>query len=304
MKNNNFNSEYQEDSISIISTGKLGSNLAIALQNSKYILKSVHSSRKNQRLILHKKLNKNILVTSDINEAIKDSKYIFITCSDDLIKKIVPKINSQNNQVLIHFSASVPLSALSIPNKKINKTGTIHPLQTFPNINCADRLYKIPYAIESNHNDVLDWLYNFAKNFEGIPLKLSPEFRNIYHAAAVTSCALLSSLISISSNMLNFLKLDEDTRINMLLPMISSTLEGISKEGIQRSMTGPYIREDFDTINSHINILENFDPTISLAYNSLALYTLEKTLISNPKHKSVHEKLLKSMKKNLEILSK
>ena len=60
MKNNNFNSEYQEDSISIISTGKLGSNLAIALQNSKYILKSVHSSRKNQRLILHKKLEPNV----------------------------------------------------------------------------------------------------------------------------------------------------------------------------------------------------------------------------------------------------
>ena len=100
------------------------------------------------------------------------------------------------------------------------------------------------------------------------------------------------------------LELDEDTRINMLLPMINSTVEGISKEGIQRSMTGPYIRGDFDTINSHINILENFDPIISLAYNSLALYTLEKTQISNPTHKSINEKLLKSMKKNLEILNK
>ena len=304
MKNNNFNSEYQKDSISIISTGKLGSNLAIALQDSKYILKAVHSSRKNQRILLQKKLNDNILVTSDINEAIKDSKYIFISCSDDLIKRIVSKINSKDNQVLIHFSASVSLSALSICNNKSNMTGTIHPLQTFPNINCSDRLYKIPYAIESNHNDVLDWLYNFAKNFEGIPLKLSPEFRNIYHAAAVTSCALITSLISISSDMLDFLKLDEDTRINMLLPMINSTVEGISKEGIQRSMTGPYIRGDFDTINSHINILENFDPIISLAYNSLALYTLEKTQISNPTHKSINEKLLKSMKKNLEILNK
>ena len=37
MKNNNFKSEYQENSISIISTGKLGSNLAIALQDSKYL---------------------------------------------------------------------------------------------------------------------------------------------------------------------------------------------------------------------------------------------------------------------------
>ena len=304
MKKNNFNTEYQEDSISIISTGKLGSNLAIALQDSKYILKSVHSSRINQRVLLQKKLNGNILVTSDIHQAIKDSKYIFLTCTDDQIKTIVPKINSQHNQVLIHFSASVPLSALSICNNEINKTGTIHPLQTFPNINCSDRLYKIPYAIESNHDDVLEWSYNFAKNFEGIPLKLSPEFRNIYHAAAVTSCALLSSLISISSNMLDFLKLDEDTRINMLLPIIYSTLEGISKEGIQKSMTGPYIRGDFDTINSHINILENFDPKISLAYNSLALYTLEKTLIDNPRYKSINEKLLKSMKKNLEILSK
>ena len=304
MKKNNFNSEYQKDSISIISTGKLGSNLAIALQDSKYILKAVHSSRKNQRILLQKKLNDNILVTSDINEAIKDSKYIFISCSDDLIKRIVSKINSQDNQVLIHFSASVPLSALSICNNKSNMTGTIHPLQTFPNINCSDRLYKIPYAIESNHNDVLEWLYNFAKNFEGTPLKLSPEFRNIYHAAAVTSCALITSLISISSDMLDFLKLDEDTRINMLLPMINSTVEGISKEGIQRSMTGPYIRGDFDTINSHINILENFDPIISLAYNSLALYTLEKTQISNPTPKSINEKLLKSMKKNLEILNK
>ena len=107
-------------------------------------------------------------------------------------------------------------------------TGTIHPLQTFPNINCSDRLYKIPYAIESNHKEVVDWLYNFAKSFEGIPLKLSPEFRNIYHAAAVTSCALLSSLIAISSDMLDFLKLDDETRISMLIPIIYSTVEGIS----------------------------------------------------------------------------
>ena len=55
MKKNNFNTEYQEDSISIISTGKLGSNLAIALQDSKYILKSVHSSRINQRVLLQKR---------------------------------------------------------------------------------------------------------------------------------------------------------------------------------------------------------------------------------------------------------
>ena len=302
MKNNNFKSEYQENSISIISTGKLGSNLAIALQDSKYILKAVHSSRKNQRILLQKKLNPNILITSDMNEAIKDSKYIFITCTDDLIKKNVQKINSQINQVLIHFSASVTLSTLSICNN--NMTGTIHPLQTFPNINCSDRLYKIPYAIESNHKEVVDWLYNFAKSFEGIPLKLSPEFRNIYHAAAVTSCALLSSLIAISSDMLDFLKLDDETRISMLIPIIYSTVEGISKEGIQRSMTGPYIRGDFDTIKSHLNALEDFDPKISLAYSSLALYTLEKTQINNPTHKSIYEKLLKSIKKNLEMLNK
>ena len=308
MKKKNTNKKIHNDPISIISTGKLGSNLALALQNSKYIIKSVHSRNKLQRDWLLKNLDPKIIITDNINKAVENSKYIFLTTTDSSLKKVSQKINWKNDQVAIHFSGALPLSILDHVKKNNAKTGTIHPLQTFPSKSNYKNLYNIPYAIESDDEEVFTWIINLINFFNGKAINISSNSRELYHAAAVYSCALLSGLIATAAEMLKSLNLERDEAVEVLLPLIKTTLEAISSTGIPKSITGPYIRGDVNTIKSHISALEQYNPKISLAYNALAFASMEifneEKILSDSVYNEINTNLIKSINKTLDYYKK
>ena len=60
----------------------------------------------------------------------------------------------------------------------------------------------------------------------------------------------------------------------MLIPLVQSTLNEICEKGLPKSLTGPYVRGDYNTVKLHTNALQNFDPEIAMAYSSIAMSSL------------------------------
>ena len=102
-----------KDSISIISAGKLGSSLAIALKNSKYPLISVHARSLEQRKWLSEILGPKIFITEDPNKAAENARYIFITGTDSIVEGISQSIKWAKGQIALHCSGALPLSILN-----------------------------------------------------------------------------------------------------------------------------------------------------------------------------------------------
>ena len=293
-----------KDSISIISAGKLGSSLAIALKNSKYPLISVHARSLEQRKWLSEILGHKIFITEDPNKAAENARYIFITGTDSIVEGISQSIKWAKGQVALHCSGALPLSILNSAKKSGAETGAIHPLQTFPSKTSYTQFRKISFAIESDSKNVYHWLDKFVRSFESTPFYIPSKLRALYHSAAVLSCGLFAGSLGLSAEILQSLDIKREDSIKTLIPLVQTTLNEICKKGLPKSLTGPYVRGNYNTVKLHTNALQNFDPAIAMAYSSIALASLriakEQGSMSDAEYNEIFTHLVKSIKKSLD----
>ena len=304
MTNKNPKVGLNENSISIIAAGKLGSSLAIALKNSKYTLISVHARSLEQRKWLSEILGPEIFVTNDPNKATENSKYIFITGTDSIVEDISQSIKWANGQVALHCSGALPLSILNGAKRSGAETGAVHPLQTFPSKTSYEQFRKISFAIESDSKNVYLWLDKFVRSFESTPFYLPSKLRGLYHSAAVLSCGLFAGSLGLAAEILQNLDIKREDSIKMLIPLVQSTLNEICEKGLPKSLTGPYVRGDYNTVKLHTNALQNFDPEIAMAYSSIAMSSLriakEQGSVSEVEYNEIFTHLANSIKKSLD----
>ena len=62
--------------------------------------------------------------------------------------------------------------------------------------------------------------------------------------------------------------------MELLTPLVSSTVEGIGERGIPAALTGPYVRGDVETIRMHIEATHQASTATGGAYAALALAAL------------------------------
>ncbi|MBU88077.1 MAG: DUF2520 domain-containing protein [Dehalococcoidia bacterium] len=304
MTNKNPKVDLNKNSISIISAGKLGSSLAMALKNSKYPLISVHARSLEQRKWLAEILGPKIFITEDPNKAAENANYIFITGTDSIVEDISQSIKWVKGQVALHCSGALPLSVLNRAKKSGAETGAIHPLQTFPSKTSYGQFRQISFAIESDSKSVYQWLDKFVRSFESTPFYIPSALRALYHSAAVLSCGLFAGSLGLSSEILQSLDIKREDSIKMLIPLVQTTLNEIFEKGLPKSLTGPYVRGDYNTVKLHTNALQNYDPTIAMGYSSIALASLriakEQGSMSEAEYNEIFTYLVRSIKKSLD----
>ena len=90
----------------------------------------------------------------------------------------------------------------------------------------------------------------------------------------------------------------------MLIPLVQTTLNEIFEKGLPKSLTGPYVRGDYNTVKLHTNALQNYDPAIAMAYSSIALASLriakEQGSMSEAEYNEIFTHLVSSIKKSLD----
>ena len=107
-----------------------------------------------------------------------------------------------------------------------------------------------------------------------------------------------------SAEILQSLDIKKEDSIKTLIPLVQTTLNEICEKGLPKSLTGPYVRGDYNTVKLHTNALQNFDPAIAMAYSSIALASLpiskEQGSMSDAEYNEIFTHLVKSIKKSLD----
>ena len=269
MKNNIDRSS----SIGIISAGRLGCSLALALIEEKYNLVAVSSSNQEVKKVV-KKNSPSTAFFKEAQKVVDSSEIIFITSNDDNILPIVKSLILSPEKYLIHCSGSLSLDVLN-KNKIQAKSGNFHPIQTFPNITSNKNFREIFFAIESPDLILEHWLRDLVTKLNSDVINISPEDKQLYHAICVLNCGLIASLITHSSKLWEHIGIDSETGIKISSPMIKTTLQSILDFGSFESITGPLIRGDLETIKKHIEILEEFSEDSKKVYMLLSSLILD-----------------------------
>lgn len=183
--------------------------------------------------------------TTHINRLLEADCYI-ISVPDDAVQEFSKSI-SFSNRLVVHTSGSVSLNELDSKNRR----GVFYPLQTFSKERAVD-FSQVPVCIEAENTSDLKALNVLASSVSKSVFEVSSDKRKQLHLAAVFVCNFVNHLYHIGY------ELSEKNGIpfSILKPLINETAAKIENASPKEMQTGPAKRNDLNTIEKHLNLLE------------------------------------------------
>lgn len=241
--------------ISFIGAGNVATHLAKAFYNSGHQIVQVFSRDKTHAEILAQNVNASPINTLD--ELVKNIDLYFICVPDQNIEEISKQLPANIPQV--HTSGNTTLSQL-----QGKRTGVFYPLQTFSKEKQID-FSKLNILLESKDEVTMNNLQLLAKTIQSNIHFVNSTERQKLHVAAVFACNFSNLMAQISEEILSENQLDT----KLLLPLIEETTNKLNTMSAKQAQTGPALRGDVNTINTHKTILKQFSPSVQNIYDVL-----------------------------------
>ena len=207
-----------------------------------------------------------VKATTDYN-MLSDCDLIIIAVKDDAIKDVASYLRG-SNAVLVHTSGTQKSTVLNV----VENYGIIYPLQTISKDYEID-FKSVPLLINASTLEVKDKLKSMAQIMSDIVIECKDEDRSYIHMNAVYVSNFVNVMLQIGEKLLRRKSLD----ISILEPLVKETINKAFAMGAENALTGPARRHDTNTINNHLNLL-NDDVEEKKIYELLTNYILKKYL--------------------------
>ena len=236
--------------VTIIGAGNLAWHLAPALDNCGYAVNEVYSRESKRADTLVKRLYQ-AASAGDLDFSDSNSRLFIVCIPDDAIEEVVKEIVlPDEHAILIHTSGSIPIQVLEYAATQ--HIGVFYPLQTFSK-NRKANFSEIPVLIEASDLSTEKVLIRIAKSISNNVKRVSSTDRKAIHVAAVFACNFTNHMFTLSKAILD----DEGFDFELLKPLIIETINKSLEIGPENAQTGPARREDFQTMDSHFDYLED-----------------------------------------------
>ncbi len=262
----------------IIGPGAIGNALLNFFVAQRYQIRTVWDRNKIYRYLENEKSweikRDEVRISEDDLGAI-----IFLTVPDDQIKTVSMELAALdlnwNDRSVIHSSGNLTSDECIALKERGARVASMHPIQTFIQGDGADRFKDIYVSLEGDES-LTRSLSEMVRSMGANPIFLDANQKRKLHLAAVFACNYLVALLGQSEKLLEESNIDGD--LNLLKPLIMRTLENLFNKGVQKSLTGPISRGDIESVQKHLEMIEE-DTSISLLYKLLGLEALKITEI-------------------------
>jgi predicted short-subunit dehydrogenase-like oxidoreductase (DUF2520 family) len=183
-------------------------------------------------------------ITDDYNNLAEADLYI-IAVSDDAIAKVSSQLPFKN-RLVVHTSGTVSINSLDSKNRK----GIFYPLQTFSKNKAVD-FNQIPICLESENDSDYELLEKVAQSISNTVFKINSEQRKALHVSAVFVNNFVNHLYQMGNEICEANKVP----FEILKPLILETANKVMTLSPKEAQTGPAIRNDKQTIASHLDFL-------------------------------------------------
>ena len=152
-----------------------------------------------------------------------------------------------------------------------SQIGAFHPLVSFT----ADversvaALHGATVALEGDERLVAQ-LADLAEAIGALPVRLPPGSKAAYHAAAVMASGGLVALLDAVAGLGRVAGMDEKGSLAVYGRLVEQTLANARELGIAASLTGPILRGDAGTLETHLATLRRFSPGVLDLYVAAA----------------------------------
>ncbi len=265
--------------LAIIGPGKVGTFIGILAARAEYPVVAVIGRHKASTTAAAQRIGKDVR-TCDIAEVAQLAQIVLIYVPDDAIEDVCTKLAQQKKfatgAIVLHCSGVLFSDILSTARDYCKcSVASMHLLQTFPIIDAAIERMKGACCFYEGDGDAICAIEHLAKNIGLKPVRISSTSKISYHAAAVMACnylvALMDSAITLAENAC----IDHTTAWLSLKPLVTATLDNITKTGTDDSLTGSIARGDTKMISCYLHELALKDEGLTAIYRTMGLYTIE-----------------------------
>ena len=264
--------------ISIIGTGCVGSALGQLAHKTGYRIAAVSDLIPTRVKELGKLVDSKPL---DAPDACIAGELVLLTVPDDKIAPLCKQLADGGafggKPVVAHCSGALGSDVLSPAEQVGCPTGSMHPLQTFPDTKSAMKSVPGTYFFIEGSETAVTVLCELAAAMGGNPVSINSDAKILYHAAAVMASNYFVTLMDAACELLAKAGLTNTESLDALGPLMRTTLENIFTENTkapEKALTGPIARGDVETIKCHLEGLKEVSPETYLLYRAAGLRTI------------------------------
>jgi predicted short-subunit dehydrogenase-like oxidoreductase (DUF2520 family) len=247
------------EQIILIGAGNVGFHMGQALTKAGLKIHQVFSRSETKALRLASTINCSY---STSFEQISDEASVYILAvTDQAIPKVAKALASRlkgKKPLVVHTSGATPATVLE---PCFERYGVFYPLQTFSVEQPVD-FQKIPLLVFANRSADLEWLQQAGALITPLIYHIDDQQRKVLHIAAV----MVNNFTNLLYSQAERLSKQHDFPFELLQPLIRETVQKIERHSPADMQTGPAIRGDEATINSHLDFLEKNYPDLKELY--------------------------------------
>ncbi len=245
--------------IGVIGAGKVGVSIAyIMLQKGLHVItmsdKDSHALEIARQYLIDKG---DVIFISDNTYVVDKSDMVIIATQDRIINEVAQeldrKIYSFKGKYIVHTSGAHSSKILKPLDSKGARLGVMHPLQTFPDIDSAIMVLPDTYIFIQGDAQCLPALRYVAERIGKKAIEIKENHLVLYHLSAVMVCNLFCALLYAGEDIAKEIGIG----LEPYFPIIRATLKNIEQKGPLKSLTGPIVRGDINTIESHLDSLKD-----------------------------------------------
>jgi len=255
----------------IVGTGIVGTALAVQLHRAGHECVGVHTRSIFSYERFRTYLNKEQLSLAGL---LAEADWLFITTQDASIRSVAEQLAREGigrpGQSWIHCSGSLSSQVLRVNPHVPEHCLSLHPLQAFADVESALKI--LPETHFGVEGDDEEQGQSIVRDLGGIPHRLRPGSKTIYHAGAVMSSNYLVVLASLAVEFFAQAGIPPDEALESLLPLMKGALQNLEELGLPQALTGPIARGDVEVVKKHLAQLPLKSTEI---YKTLGLSALE-----------------------------
>ena len=229
--------------IVIVGAGNVAWHLAKELQKQEQEIVQVYNRSVQPAISLARRLKCDF--TTRINDLYTEADLYIISVNDSAITQVSASLLLKN-KLVVHTSGAIEKDCI-----KHERNGVLYPLQTFSKEKKLN-FKTIPFCIEASKSEDYNTLMRLATLVSPIVYNINSHQRKVLHIAAVFACNFSNFMYMMADDILQ----KEKIPLEILQPLIKETASKIKKHKPKDIQTGPAVRKDKSTINTHLDYLE------------------------------------------------
>jgi len=260
----------------IIGPGKVGSSLALFLTSLPHTVALIgQPDLSAESAFTGRKIR--FLPQADA-ATLEQSALVIICVPDSQIQTVAGELHTLNCRPghILHTSGIADTEKLLVLAEAGWQTASWHPLQSFPKKFMPPEIWQNLTSSFTGSEEILLQLQHLFQT-TGITIqRVSAAQKQVLHLAATVISNLQVGLHSMAAGILEQSGLNAEETLTWLIPLSLQTAENIARSGYSSALSGPLQRGDKDTIQRHLQILQNLtDPGIIEIYRRLSQKMLD-----------------------------